>query len=257
MSIKSLYLSSIRTLGVVAAGAAMLTFAGTSASAADMSMKDMEMPVTPGIAVSFNFGVTTDYVFRGESQTSEEGAVFGGMDLTYGMFYAGVWASRIDFGADENVEIDLYTGIRKEYSGIEFDLGVIYYGYPNQTKGQGAELDYVELKLGASTKIQDVSVGLTFYYSPEYFAESGSTLVTEGTIGIPLPEIMGFSLELSGTLGYVEFFDSSDDFAYWNVGVTKTLIEGFAVDVRYWGREDAGCGSNCDDRIVGTLTISN
>ncbi len=233
----------------------MCVTAVASANASDLSMKDM--PSTPGVEVSFNFGVTTDYVFRGESQTSGDGAVFGGADLTYGIFYAGVWASRIDFGADENVEIDLYTGIRQQFSGVELDLGVIYYGYPNQTKGQGAELDYVELKLGASTTIQGVSLGLAFYYSPEYFGESGDTLVTEGKVGVALPEIMGFSMELSGTLGYLEFFDGSGDFAYWNVGVTKTLVEGFAVDVRYWGREDAGCGSNCDDRIVGTLTISN
>src|SRR5512145_3332091 len=46
--------------------------------------------------VSANVGVTTDYVFRGISQSGEDAAVQGGVDLTCGKFYLGTWASSID-----------------------------------------------------------------------------------------------------------------------------------------------------------------
>ena len=46
---------------------------------------------------SFNIGVTSDYVFRGVSQTSNEPALQGGADIGWGILYAGVWASRVDF----------------------------------------------------------------------------------------------------------------------------------------------------------------
>lgn len=49
------------------------------------------------IDVAFNAGVVSDYVFRGFSQTAEDPAIQGGVDLTAGSFYAGAWASNVDF----------------------------------------------------------------------------------------------------------------------------------------------------------------
>ena len=40
--------------------------------------------------IAFNVGVTSDYVFRGVSQTNEGGAVQGGVDISGGVAYAGV-----------------------------------------------------------------------------------------------------------------------------------------------------------------------
>ena len=43
---------------------------------------------------------TTDYVFRGISQTQEIPAVQGEFDATYGIFYPGIWSSSVDFGGN-------------------------------------------------------------------------------------------------------------------------------------------------------------
>ncbi|MBK5956584.1 hypothetical protein CCR92_21715, partial [Rhodospirillum rubrum] len=40
------------------------------------------------VDVAFNVGVVSDYVFRGVSQTDEEPAIQGGIDITAGSFYA-------------------------------------------------------------------------------------------------------------------------------------------------------------------------
>ena len=55
--------------------------------------------------VAFNIGVVSDYVFRGASQTDEEPALQGGVDVTVGSFYAGAWASTVDFGDNTDAEI--------------------------------------------------------------------------------------------------------------------------------------------------------
>ena len=55
-----------------------------------------------GPEFSANVGLTTDYIFRGYSQTDEGPAIQGGMDVTWNIFYAGVWGSNLDFGSDGN-----------------------------------------------------------------------------------------------------------------------------------------------------------
>src|SRR5262245_38248388 len=82
--------------------------------------------------LSANIGLATEYVFRGISQTSEGAAVQGGFDATCGMFYAGVWASNLDWGANDgrsvaNIEMDWYGGVKFNTGRIAWDLGVIYY----------------------------------------------------------------------------------------------------------------------------------
>jgi uncharacterized protein (TIGR02001 family) len=82
------------------------------------------------LKLSANVALTTDYVFRGQSQTDEGPAIQGGFDATWKVFYLGVWASNIDFGAATNVngnleniadiEIDWYGGIRPTWKGITF-----------------------------------------------------------------------------------------------------------------------------------------
>ena len=47
---------------------------------------------------SVNAAITTDYVFRGVSQSAGQLTAQGGADVTYGIGYAGVWASGVDFG---------------------------------------------------------------------------------------------------------------------------------------------------------------
>ena len=58
---------------------------------------------------SFNIGVVSDYAFRGVSQTNEGPAFQGGVDFSHDSgFYAGVWASNVDFvdGDGANAEFD-------------------------------------------------------------------------------------------------------------------------------------------------------
>jgi hypothetical protein len=83
-----------------------------------------------GLKLSYNVGVASDYIFRGISNTNTNGQVFGGVDATYGIGYAGVWTSNVDFGtSNPDQEIDVYAGVKPTVGAVSLDLGVIYYGY--------------------------------------------------------------------------------------------------------------------------------
>ena len=108
----------------------MTTFATRQAGAAAAS----EAPV----AVSANAALTSDYRYRGISQTRLQDALQGGADLVHNAsgLYAGAWASTIkwtrDAGGDGNIELDLYAGKRGELAdGFAYDVGVLTYVYPS------------------------------------------------------------------------------------------------------------------------------
>ncbi len=80
--------------------------------------------------VTGTLAATTDYNWRGVTQTAQDPALQGSLDFSTEMgFHGGAWASNVDFGGgDPNVEIDLYAG----YGGGEtflWDVGILYYTY--------------------------------------------------------------------------------------------------------------------------------
>src|SRR5262245_33083839 len=128
-----------RFAGGIAAAAAALLLAG-QALADGLPRGSMKDPPKPQERCkhSANVALTTEYVFRGISQTSEGPAIQGGFDLTCGIFYAGVWASNLDWGgtalfgqsgnnAVANIEMDWYMGIKNVTGRITWELGEIDY----------------------------------------------------------------------------------------------------------------------------------
>lgn len=89
-------------------------------------------PVDP---LSFNVSVTTDYRYRGISQTRLKPALQGGADYASPSgFYIGAWGSTIkwikDAGGDAPVEVDVYAGYKTEVSkDLLLDVGVLQYYY--------------------------------------------------------------------------------------------------------------------------------
>ena len=84
--------------------------------------------------VTYNIGATTDYRYRGISQTRLKPALQGGIDYAKGGFYLGTWASTIkwikDAKGDSNVEIDLYGGYKGEITKeVTYDVGILQYVY--------------------------------------------------------------------------------------------------------------------------------
>ncbi|MDX2154950.1 MAG: TorF family putative porin [Hyphomicrobiaceae bacterium] len=243
------------------------------------------------LQITANVAATTEYVFRGFSQSAEHWAAQGGVDLAYKWLYAGVWSSSIDFGKDgitpekdvAHVEIDYYAGVKPVIGPVTFDIGVIYYTYPNAFDGGLAasrELDYVEVKLGASgSPWKDGTISLTGFYSPEYTNDTGAVWTVEGSISQSFAAIHGVTPSISALIGYQAGDDlryaalvgnGDDSYLYWNAGVTLGFGDRFSLDFRYWdtdiqnnnaaaGFTDGFCTGKvfqCDDRFVATAKVT-
>ena len=96
----------------------------------------------PDNEVSFNLGATTDYRYRGISQSNLKPALQGGADYTNNPtgLYAGTWLSTIkwitDVGGKGDVEWDVYAGKRGEIvPDLSYDVGVLSYIYANNKLG--------------------------------------------------------------------------------------------------------------------------
>ncbi|MCB1483959.1 MAG: TorF family putative porin [Hyphomicrobiaceae bacterium] len=188
---------------------------------------------------SITVGGTSDYVFRGLSLNNEEPAAQGSVDMSYGIFYAGAWASNVGVkgdGAYAPMELDLYTGIKPTLGQFTFDFGLIGYLYPIADDPG----NYLELKAGVSTEIfKSLTGGVTFYYTPDQ-NNYPKTWTVEGTLAYELPQMHIFTPTLSGTLGYSDDPDNAgafsmytDNYTYWNVGLALA-VEKFTFDFRYW-----------------------
>jgi uncharacterized protein (TIGR02001 family) len=242
--------------------------------------------------LSANVALTTDYIFRGFSQTGEGPAVQGGFDVTCGWFYVGVWGSSLDWGVVERngpdatwayLELDPYAGIKGKYWGVSWDVGVIYYGYPNSTRNHFGTLntpdferfrnEYLEVKAGGTVDLwRDATLGVTAFWSPDYQYEVGDTLTVEGGIAQAFPAWWGFTPTVSALIGYQRGYDDDyrlrgpaagdDAYTYWNAGVTFAFLEKWSLDLRYWDTDlpdrtwCSGDYFQCDERFVATLKFT-
>ncbi len=214
-------------------------------------------------AISGNIALTSDYRFRGISQSDESPAVQGGFDASFSPgFYIGTWGSSVDFDNNEDydgsIEIDYYGGWKSAIGDTDFsiDVGYIYYDYPGDT---GADGDYQEFKVVGSWKALAVSV----YYSDDYYAgtdeawyysaDYSQTLFTdELTLGLHL----GYQQVEEG-----EGFFSSDEDGYTDYSVKLSYaVFGVSLSVAYVGAdldEDDVFGTDwAEDTAVFTISKS-
>lgn len=197
------------------------------------------------VDIAFNVAATTDYVFRGVSQTNEDPAISGGIDLTAGSFYAGAWASNVDFGDDTDLEVDLYGGFRTEAGGYALDFGVVGYLYGNAPGG--ADYDYVEFKAAASRAIGPFTGGVALYVSPDFFGADDEATYLE--LNGAYATTAGWTL--SGAVGQ-QWLDVSDDYGTWNLGAAYALTDNLTFDVRYHDTDIDGLAI-AEDRFVATI----
>lgn len=99
--------------------------------------------------LSANVGLTSNYLWRGVTQTDDAAAISGGIDYENASgFYAGTWASNVDFGDDASYELDFYLGFSGDLgdSGFGYDVGYIYYAYPDSAESDSSnEYDFGEV----------------------------------------------------------------------------------------------------------------
>lgn len=259
-----------------ATGIALIAMAGAALADGYGEGSSKDAPAAEGrkLSWSMTLGGTSDYVFRGLSLSDEKAAAQGSIDLSYGIFYAGVWGSNLDDGLVPDVndgvgpaEVDVYAGFKPVVGPVTFDLGIIGYLYPGEGYNGPGDAEYLELKAGASfAPFTNASLGGTVYYSPKYqYTDDSEAVAVEGTAGYTFHQVGPFVPTVSGTFGwqYIEdqnFGDNDDDYLYWNAGVALA-VDKFTIDLRYWDtnfKDDATFLSPglADERFVATVKVS-
>jgi len=178
--------------------------------------------------VAYNVGATSDYRFRGISQSRRNPAVSAGVDYTNTPtgLYAGAWTSTIswvkDVGGDASMEVDIYGGKRGEVNGVAYDVGFIHYNYPsNKLAAAGlvnANTTEIYTQFGYGVATLKYSYALTNFIG---WADN-----TDGSDYIDLnvnPEIMdGYIMNLHVGKQTVKNYNSgAANYTDWKVGVTK------------------------------------
>jgi uncharacterized protein (TIGR02001 family) len=250
-----------REVGIIKSLILGAAFAAALALPANAQDNPGELELTPvaeskKLTFSGTAAFTTDYIFRGVSNTDENPAVQASFDAAYGMFYAGLWGSNTDFG--DGIEIDYYAGIKPKFGNFFIDIGGLYYSFPGFTS-----IDYFELKTGLGWASGNWALGATNYWSPDNFGLGVNSNATEGGVGYSFNGKLFnfFSPSISGLIGYQSYEAVLPDYAYWNAGLTLGFMERWSADVRYWDTNysDADCFinsggfGNCDARVVGTV----
>ena len=223
------------------------------------------------ITLSGNAAFLTQYVDRGLTNSAEHPAVQPEFDLTYKeIFYAGIWASNVDFGNGPNgqelasIEIDYYAGITPKVGKWNFDIAGYYIAYPGAFD-PGGELDYVEIWTGVSRNLfnDKLELKLYNYWAPEYFGETGNNNVLEFSPGWKFNKIWYFTPKLSGKVGHQwgDLSEGGTSYTYWSVALTLGFNEKppLELEIRYWDSLDLSgftCHSGvdaCHNLVVGSL----
>ncbi len=158
--------------------------------------------------LSGNVAASSDYVWRGITQTNHASAVSGGIDYAHSSgLYVGGWASNI--AAD--TEIDLYGGYGYELSnGLGLDAGYIAYVYPANTIA-----DFNEVYFGLSYAMVSAKVS----YDTDNKDIYSEIAVSHSTMGLDL----GFHV---GSYTWdQEVIGSKEDYIDYNVSVGKSVGE--------------------------------
>lgn len=186
---------------------------------------------------------TSDYAFRGISQTEEAPALQGGLTLsTESGFYVSVWGSNVDFLAEGTLELDVMLGWSGDISNDwSADVGIMRYGYPN------AEIDGSNFwELYGSLTYKELTFGLA--YSDDYYANSGNFIYLYASYSYAITELISLDLQV----GQNEYDDSSASYMDWSVGLS-TEVMGAGVSLAYVDTDIDG-SYLADSRVI--LSVS-
>ncbi|MDA0679670.1 MAG: TorF family putative porin [Proteobacteria bacterium] len=174
--------------------------------------------------------LTTDYVFRGVSQSDEHGAVQLGADANFQSgWYFGAWGSTVDIGAgtprQRDLEVNYYLGYTRDVSR-KWTIGgnAVAYAYP----GAAGLIDYDYTEYSLTSNFDD-RLWIEYSYSPDLYHTSESaqnlSLYTEWQAG----DLFKFGVGA----GYYDVSNLiGDGYANWQIGVTRSF-KYLTLDLRY------------------------
>ena len=232
----------ITTLSLIAALAVNSAYAGGDFTTPVEPVVEVPAVEEPQVEISANLAIASNYVWRGMTQNSNSPAVQGGLDLGYKGFYLGAWGSNVKFGtSNNNLEADLYAGYAGEFAGIEYDLGYIYYAYPNES----TLFNFDELYFGLSKDFGGFAINGKYSLALDTENETTDYWDLGASVALPMEST------LSATYG--DFDEVGTNYI---VSLAKEFGK-FEISVAYTDfSAESGSGLEDEDHIVGTISTT-
>lgn len=208
-----------------------------------------DAPTKP-FTVSGSVGLTSDYRFRGVSQSDKGLAVQGGFTIAHESgFYIGTWGSNLaGWGTftGSNMELDLIAGFKLPVGGGALDVGATWYMYPNGFNNT----DFVEPYAKLSGTVGPASLTAGVAYAPKqqalgpWFIDGASAasgvydrpnakddnlyLWGDGAVGIPdtgltLKAHIGYSNGNKGLGPFATSVSPTGEYFDWSAGADYTI----------------------------------
>jgi uncharacterized protein (TIGR02001 family) len=157
-----------------------------------------------------NVGVSNNYLWRGVTQTTDNAAVWGGLDYSQSLFYAGTWVSNVDFAG--GYEMDLYLGLAGDAGPVTWDVGYIYYYYPVNDPATGDEVEADFGEVYGSVGYGPVSIYAATTVNAEFDDDDGTYVA--GSLALPITEELEFGATVGNYSGSIGEVVSGDDDGY-------------------------------------------
>lgn len=156
--------------------------------------------------------IVSDYDFRGISQTAQDDALQASVDYASDLgWYAGAWASNVEFGDDTSYEVDLYTGFAGTAGTFDYDLGVVWYTYDESIYNYpeiyaSATIGPFKGKVWYATEFAGVNIDPG---TGNLDRDSESAVYAEGNLTFPLDDT--FSLLIHAGYSFGDYWDELGD----------------------------------------------
>lgn len=191
-----------------------------------------------------NVMLTSEYLYRGISQSNGKPAIQGGFDyVNPNGLYVGTWGSSISWLSDQSslypgttgisapVEIDVYGGYRNSFAGGDwnYDVGVLTYNYPGTYPAGFVKPDTTEIYGALGWKW--LSLKYSSVVSSHIFGTAtptGGDTRGSGYLDLTGNYDLGNGLGVTAHAGHQTIKDfGAASYTDWKIGVSKDL--GFGV----------------------------
>ncbi|CAK0768658.1 conserved exported hypothetical protein [Gammaproteobacteria bacterium] len=211
---------------------------------------------TPTLPITGNMALTSDYIFRGISQSQEKPAIQGGLTYTHASgLRVGFWGSNINFKSKDNpsapndnasFELDLTTGYGARINNsLSWDLGFNYYSYPGSNVTDPGKYNFWEVLPTLVYELGSAKITGQFTYSPNFFSVAKRATYCMLGLDMPLPSDFALNahigeqwLKVDQESGISQTFVAGGsyipkNYSEWKVGISRQ-ISGLSLELAYF-----------------------
>ncbi len=205
--------------------------------------------------LSGTMALTTNYVFRGISQTSNLPAVQGGLTYTFPMgIYVNAWSSNVKFtNSTATVELDTILGLHRTVGeDFIYDINIARYNYPGASviayNEANSIFNYKFLQFGLS-------------YSSNAYNSGASGTYGEGGINYKIPQKYAFNLQDVGIIALIGRYKlgsaAGNSYTAYNVTLNKKLSDIYTIAIQ-WASTNGQSQQRPYDRdlVLGSVTAN-